>query len=296
MEVNSAIRIKSIEANRVYQVNNGYTYTDGKGKIRDCKLTFGEAVINDGIFLQYMRQHGLKVKQGSSRDFIVLKFKYNVPADDDHEDEISAAELRKMYYENGCEITYHTYDKKTGEIISSKIIKYRMLYRTPGKAKEGSCVFTSEKLLKTARKYLTMNLYKKMPDEDAKIVEMSAYSTLITASAADYIHIPLENILIVEDKKVATELPALAVRINDEKQCYVEELNKYPIENTLWDGMGLIDESIFPDGMEGFIYCRSHLFKSCLFRGNIQQYFKDFYKTEYENVTVKDMFGNIMKI
>lgn len=57
MEVNSAIRIKSIEANRVYQVNNGYTYTDGKGKIRDCKLTFGEAVINDGIFLQYMRQH-----------------------------------------------------------------------------------------------------------------------------------------------------------------------------------------------------------------------------------------------
>ena len=70
-----------------------------------------------------------------------------------------------------------------------------MLYRTPGKAKEGSCVFTNEKLLKTARKYLTMNLYKKMLDEGAKIVEMSAYSTLITASAADYIHIPLENII-----------------------------------------------------------------------------------------------------
>ena len=280
----------------MYQVNNGYTYKDSKGKIRDCKLTFGEAVINDGIFLQYMMQHGMKVKQGSSQDFVVLKFKYNVPADDDHEDEISTAELRKMYYENGCEITYNTYDKKTGEVISAKTIKYQMLYRTPGKAKEGSCIFVREDLLKTARKYLTMNLYKKMPDEGAKIVEMSAYSTLITASATDYIHIPLDNILIVEDKKVATELPALAVRINDEKQCYVEELNKYPIENILWDGMGLIDESIFPEDMEGFVYCRSHFFKSCLFRGDIQQYFKDYYKTEYENATVKDMFGNKMKV
>lgn len=296
MEINSAIRIKSIEANRVYQVNNGYTYTDGKGKIRDCKLTFGEAVINDSIFLQYMRQHGLKVKQGSSQDFIVLKFKYNVPADDEHKDEISTSELRKIYYENGCEITYNTYNKKTGDIISSKTIKYRMLYRTPGKAKVGSCVFINEKLLKIARKYLTMNLYKNLPDEGAKIVEMSAYSTLITASAVNYIHISLNNILIVEDKKVATELPALAVKVDDEKYCFVQEYDKYPIENTLWDGMGLIDESIFPEGMEGFIYCRSHFFKSCLFRGNIQQYFKEYYKTEYENATVKDMFGNVIKV
>ena len=296
MKANSTIRIKSIQANRVYQVNNGYTYKDSKGKIHDCKLTFGEAVINDGIFLQYMREHGVKVKNGSSQDFIVLKFKYNVLADDDHEDEISTSELRKMYYENGCEITYHTYDKKTGEVISSKTIKYGMLYRTPGKAKEGSCVFINEKLLHIARKYLTMNLYKKMPNEGAKIVEMSAYSTLITASATDYIHIPLENMLIVEDKKVATELPALAVKVDDEKHCFVQEYEKYPIENVLWDGMGIIDDSIFPEDMEGFIYCRSHFFKSCLFRGNIQQYFKDFYKTEYETATVKDMFGNIMKI
>lgn len=280
----------------MYQVNNGYTYKDSKGKVRDCKLTFGEAVINDGIFLQYMREHGAKVKNGSSQDFIVLKFKYNVPADDEHKDEISTSELRKIYYENGCEITYNTYNKKTGDIISSKTIKYRMLYRTPGKAKEGSCVFINEKLLKTARKYLTMNLYKKMPNEGAKIVEMSAYSTLITASATDYIHIPLENMLIVEDKKVATELPALAVKVDDEKHCFVQEYEKYPIENVLWDGMGIIDDSIFPEDMEGFIYCRSHFFKSCLFRGNIQQYFKDFYKTEYETATVKDMFGNIMKI
>lgn len=57
-------------------------------------------------------------------------------------------------------------------------------------------------------------------------------------------------------------------------------------------GHGCIDESIFPNNMEGFIYCRSHFFKSCLFRGNIQEYFKDYYKDAYETATVEDMFGN----
>ena len=78
--------------------------------------------------------------------------------------------------------------------------------------------------------------------------------------------------------------------------CYIICFTLPDIENVLWDGMGLIDDSIFPEDMEGFIYCRSHFFKSCLFRGNIQQYFKEYYKTEYENATVKDMFGNVMKV
>lgn len=86
------------------------------------------------------------------------------------------------------------------------------------------------------------------------------------------------------------------MKINNDKQCLVEAQNDYKVTNTLWDGMGLIDDSIFPEDMEGFIYCRSHFFKSCLFRGNIQQYFKDYYKTEYETATVTDMFGNVMKV
>ena len=68
------------------------------------------------------------------------------------------------------------------------------------------------------------------------------------------------------------------------------------VKNTLWDGMGLIDKSIFPDDMEGFIYCRSHFFKSCLFRGNIQEYFKDYYGEDYETATVTDMFGNVFNV
>ena len=51
--------------------------------------------------------------------------------------------------------------------------------------------------------------------------------------------------------------------------------------------------------MNGFIYCRSHFFKSCLFKGNLQQYFQDYYKDEYENAYIDDgidLFGRKMKV
>ena len=294
-------KIRSVQANRVYQVNNGYVDKDENGIIKKYYLTWRDAVINDSIFSHYMLHHGVRLmKKDHTLDFVIIKFDYSVPKSADSvkssKPEISPDKLREMYYRDGCEITWNIYDKKTGEVVASQTILYRMLYRTPGKAKDGSCIFIRDELLNKARKYLTMDLYDKMPDTGAKIVEMSAYSTLITASAMDYIHIPMENILIVKDQKSATELPALAVRVDDEKHCYVQEYKKYKIENVLWDGMGLIDDSIFPEDMEGFIYCRSHFFKSCLFRGNIQQYFKDYYKTEYGTATVTDMFGNVMKV
>ena len=83
------------------------------------------------------------------------------------------------------------------------------------------------------------------------------------------------------------------------KECYVDRPSeKIKVKNTLWDGMGLIDNSIFPQdkNMEGFIYCRNHFFKSCLFRGNVEQYFRDYYGDDYETATKVDMFGNPFKI
>lgn len=85
------------------------------------------------------------------------------------------------------------------------------------------------------------------------------------------------------------------------KQCKVDMVSDAKIKSVLWDGMGLIDESIFPANMDGFIYCRSHFFKSCLFRGNIQEFFKDYCKEnniDYESHTVEDvdMFGRKLRL
>lgn len=320
------IKIRSLQANRIYQVQNGYKYRYGN-QIRDCRLEWNDAMLNDSLFLRYMRKHGMRIeKNGSSLDFIVLKFDYSVLSyceqelyygynDGEQEenaevntedllsgikDSVSAKELRQIYYTQGCTITWHKYDRKTGDIIhgADETITYRMLMRSPGKAKKGDCVFVREELLTIARDYLTMGLWDRMPQENADIVSLSAYSTLITASALDYIHIPLKNILIVRDQEVSTILPGLTVDVDESNHCYVKKEEQCEITNILWDGMGLIDDSVFPEdqGMEGFIYCRSHFFKSCLFRGDVVQYFVDYYKEDYPTAAVMDMFGNKVKV
>ena len=312
-----AIKIRSVQANRLYQVQEAYKYKSKyDGAVKDTRLSFGTAVIPDSIFSRYMIDHGVTIhKNGESLDFVVIKFDYYVDgysetgllndcdseqmrAQNDYTGRVSTKELRKKYYEEGATITWHTYDSKTGDPIPAldKTIEYRMLMRSPGKAKEGSCIFIRKELLDVARQYLTMDLWSGMPEQGAKIVELSAYMTMITAAAMDFINIPLKNILIVKDVESDTIMPGLCVKIDENKHCYVDREEQCKITNVLWDGEGLIDESLFPDNMEGFIYCRSHFFKSCLFRGNVIDYLKDYYGDRYSVATVKDMFGRRVKV
>lgn len=347
----SIIKIKSIQANSLYAVNN---YVEDGTDSKKPYLDLGEAVINNSLFSDYMMHHAVAVnKRGRSKDFIVLKFDYGVKGG------MSSKKLRDYYYENGATVAWPLYDKE-GNVVKDKPIHYKMLMRSTGKAKEGDCIFIRENLHDTALKFITMNLWDKMPYEGADIVGMSAYAPLVTATAIGFITIPMENILIVKDEVLPTMTNAVSVKVYDipyekqvidweateklinaynltfykkkrrdnpsyiwikkskatlkeigvedfptktnvyyKKECRVDRTNeKLEVKNTLWDGMGICDKSIFPknNGMDGFIYCRSHFFKSCLFRGNIQEYFKDYYGNDYETATVKDMFGNDFRV
>lgn len=278
------------------------TYTLKDGTEEGAWLDIGQAVLSDSLFTQYMRKHGMTVnaKRNTTKDFIVVKFEYGVP-----EKKISAKELRKEYYENGITIRWPIYDKDTGRATYPyDPITYKMLMRSLGKAKEGQCIFVRDTLYNVAIKYLTMDLYKEMPEDNAKIVEMSAYMTLVTATAQDYIQIPMSQILIIKDEEVkADNIPVWSVGVKNGK-CVVDRNADNGVSNILWDGEGLIDESLFQKNilqksMDGFIYCRSHFFKACLFRGNLQQFFKDQLQLaddEYETYKVEDMFGNSLKL
>lgn len=350
-----AIKIKSIQANSLYAVNNYNENNGGGNENKKPYLDLGEAVINNSLFSEYMMHHAVVVnKKRRSEDFIVMKFDYGV------KNGMSARELRDYYYENGATVAWPVYDKE-GNVIKEKSVHYKMLMRSTGKAKEGDCIFIRKNLHSTALKYITMDLWDRMPYDGANIVGMSAYVPLTTATAIGYITIPMENILIVKDEDVYAMVNAVSVKTHDvpyekqvtdweltenyinkhygltfykkkakkcadlryikktknsllrngvkfedcpqtkevyyRKECYVDRTkDKAEVKNTLWDGMGIIDDSIFPDNMDGFIYCRSHFFKSCLFRGNIQEYFGDYYGDSYGEATVKDMFGNVFNV
>lgn len=281
----------------------------------NAKLNIREAVLNESLFTEYMRRHGMTVKKKKNSkcettdDFILMKFDYNVPAQENR-DKVGASQLRYMYYdyENSdstdedninkkVEIHWPIYDKESGRVIyEKKPIIYRRLMRSPGKAKEGDCIFVRKELYDIAIKYITMSLCDHMPDKNAKIVELSAYDTLVTATAIGYINISLDKILILQDEEVKAKVPAVSVEVENGRCAVKRSSDRQEASNILWDGMGLVDESMFPDNMNGFIYCRSHFFKACLFRGNIQQFFKDYYKDDYNTAYITDMFGNKRKV
>lgn len=201
----------------------------------------------------------------------------------------SKEEIRNIFYNDGVNVEYIT-RKKNGAVIKREIIHYKMLYRSTGKAKKGSCMFICDRLYKKAIKFLYMGI--KLPKKNSPIVEVSAYAPLVSSAIVGKIKINPKNILILKDVDRYFETEVVAVKTNKEKQCYAEHVKKYRLKNTLFDGQALIDSSIFPEWGNGYILLRHHFCKMAAFSTNIQQFFKDYFGDEYQFATVKDMFGN----
>lgn len=201
----------------------------------------------------------------------------------------SKEEIRNIFYNDGVNVEYIA-RKKNGDVIKREIIHYKMLYRSTGKAKKGSCMFVCDRLYKKAIKFLYMGI--KLPKKNSPIVEVSAYAPLISSAIVGKIKINPKNILILKDVDRYFETEVVAVKTDEFKQCYAEHVKKYKLKNTLFDGQALIDSSIFPEWGNGYILLRHHFCKMAAFSTNIQQFFKDYFGDEYQFATVKDMFGN----
>ena len=316
------LKIKNIEAGSLYGYNLG---------VRD-NYDFTNAMLTNSLFSDFIKSHGLNIwKEESTRDIICIEFNYgsrsyeeeikhlnkNIKKTENDEDltedkklqkieyfnrlkekaeenqdkfdKKSAQQIRDIFYTQGVEVEYLTRNKK-GEIIKSEKIRYKMLYRTPGKAKKGSCMFINEELYDIARDFLYMGI--ELPEENSPIVEMGAYSSLITSSIVDKVQIKPENILILKDVDSFFETKVVSVETDEDKHCIAKTINKYKLKNTLFDGQALIDSSIFPEWADGYILLRHHLTKMAAFCSNIQLFFKDYFGEKYESAIVVDMWGN----
>ena len=78
----SAIKIKSIQAASLFRVNNGYKFVlktknkDGNESktYKEPFLDFGNAVINNSLFAEYVRKYVTVKKNRKSLDFLMMKF------------------------------------------------------------------------------------------------------------------------------------------------------------------------------------------------------------------------------
>lgn len=198
-------------------------------------------------------------------------------------------EIRRIFYNDGVNVEYIT-RKKNGEILKRETIHYKMLYRSTGKAKKGSCMFICDRLYKKARKFLYMGI--RLPKHNAPLVEISAYAPLVTSTIVGKIKINPKNILILKDVDRFFSTNVCSVETDENKYCIAKYIQDYKLKNTLFDGQALIDSSIFPDWGNGYILLRHHFCKMAAFSTNIQMFFKDYFGDEYLTATVQDMFGN----
>lgn len=201
----------------------------------------------------------------------------------------SKQQLREDFYTNGVDVTYDDRGQD-GHIKRRETIHYRMLYRTPGKAKKGACMFIRQEMYEKAHDFLWMGY--KMPEHNAPIVEIGAYSSLITSSIIDRIELNPENILILKDYDSEFVTDVVSIETDKNKQCHAVRRDNYTLKNTMFDGQSLIDDSVFPVYGDGYVLLRQHMFKSAAFKTHIQKFFKDFYGDNYDTATIEDMFGN----
>lgn len=206
----------------------------------------------------------------------------------DRYEKLSKEEIRRLLYNNGVDVEYVS-RKRDGSIKKREVIHYQMLYRSTGKAKKGSCMFIRDKLHKKAQRFLYMGI--KCPENNAQILELSAYAPLVSSTIVDRIRINPRNILILEDIDKSFITNVISIETDQDKHCHARRIDHYELKNTLFDGQALIDSSIFPDWADGYILLRHHFCKMAAFCSNIQTFFQDYFGEHYPDATVKDMFG-----
>lgn len=204
-------------------------------------------------------------------------------------EELTKEELRTLFYNEGVDVEYLSRDK-AGNIKKREVIHYKMLFRSTGKAKKGSCMFIRDKLYKKAKDFLYMGI--KLPMNNAPIVEASAYVPLVSSGIVGRVKINPKNILILKDIDRFFETNIVSVETDENKKCVAKRIPNYKLKNTLFDGQALIDSSIFPNWGNGYILLRHHFCKMAAFNTNIQKFFKDYFGDNYYSATVTDMFGN----
>ncbi len=204
---------------------------------------------------EYQNQYTLAI--------INLKFTYTYQNKNNSKDRKDRKGLREHFYKNGFNLNGVHY------------VRYK---RSSGSSRQGKCLFINEKLLDHMSKWGECGL---KPTGDSASWE--AYKSLSLSSLKGTIDIPLNGILFIQDCKSEFTEEVVSVEVKD--GALVATTKETLIENDIWDGESLLDESVFSDNYadKHMLLLRNKFFKSCGFKTKLQKWFKD------KNITLDDL-------
>lgn len=191
---------------------------------------------------------------------INLKFTYTYKDENNGKD---LKQLREHFYNNGFNLGGVHY------------VRYK---RSSGSSRQGKCLFIDEKLLKAMEKWGECGL---KPTGD--LASWESYKSLSLSSLKGTIDIPLNGILFIQDCK--SEFFEEVVSVEAKNGVLVATTKETTIENDIWDGESLLDESLFVENYaeKHMLLLRNKFFKSCAFKTKLQKWFKD------KNITLDDL-------
>lgn len=224
----------------------------------ELEKTYGEIV---GEPFSFADKYGNEY----TRAVINVKFKYTLkedhylpPKDRDKNAKVlmNLKQLRKHVYENGfC-------------VEGVKYVRYK---RSAGSSRSGKCLFIDKRL------YDRMNTWSECGlTQTSDLASWEAYKALSLSSIKGTLDIPFDGILFVPDRKSKFSDEVVSVELNGDGVLVAEEKTA-EIENNIWDGEGLLDESLFTGAYadKHMLLLRNKFFKSCAFRTKLQKWIKD---------------------
>lgn len=152
-------------------------------------------------------------------------------------------------------------------------VHYIRWKRSSGSSRVGKCLFIDEKLYRRMHKWEMCGLKVEEGDE-VDLAALESYISLPSSSIIDVIDLDPRHILVIDD--YVSIFKDDVVSVEEECGALVALEKECQIENSIWDGQGLIDPSAMGKyTRKGMILLRNLFFKCCCFNCNLQQFFAD---------------------
>lgn len=203
---------------------------------------------------------------------------------------VKLKDLRDKLYNEGFYL--NIYDKNKKEYANVHFVMYK---RSTAKSRNGEVWFIREDLHSEMSKW--SNLRLDFSNDKVDLTGLMAYESLVTSTITDKISIDPDSILLID--KVVSKFNDKKVNVVGLKNEMLECVPKnHPIENEIFDGSALLDSSCFVREFKdrGFLQLRGAFFKCAAFNVDLEGFFKEWFKDEYETATVEDMFGKPIKV
>lgn len=170
-------------------------------------------------------------------------------------------------------------------------IKYVRWKRSAGSARVGKCLFIDERLYDKMHEWEMCGLSVKENDE-VDLAALESYISLTNSSIIDTMEIHPENILIVPDYESVFADDVISVK--QVGQTLVAEPETREMRNSIFDGYGVLDASMFGQYSDrGMVLLRNLFFKCCCFNCNLQQWFADNGVTEISQLNGRTLATRI---